>query len=415
MTANITITTKHIAHHFQLLRPFASNSAFDDMGILGRLTLPSVLAVLAAFLVVSQLALSTGYLETFRQYMSIDPNYSSTSNATSRLASAVVLPETADARAVPPPSGGTSAGTEYASEQQGQPPTAPQPSHGGVIGSDAPGAAFRNQHPLCRKLFLNASRSGNDDGRPSPPHVLNAGNLWMERWEEILAASLFPSAEALDGATKDTYRNLLLDLSPVQLERALVSSPETEQVDRIWKILEDRRTNPATAPPLRILVMGGSVTEGVGCVQSGAVRGRACNWSVRLQSFVNHLLGYDAVRIINIAQGGTGTMQALSIVKYWIYPMQLEGKMPDVIVHAFGSNDSHLGPGARTEEGRLSELFRQGVDSLNLFTQAVLRSHPCPTPMIVHLDDYYGGHKQGALLGDFTYRMVSTPLCVLFL
>jgi GDSL-like Lipase/Acylhydrolase len=240
----------------------------------------------------------------------------------------------------------------------------------------------------------------------------------MERYEEILDASLFPSAADLDGATRDVYRNLFLDLGPSLLESAIVSWPDHQQIDRVWTILDARRkwaedpttssSSSSSSPPLRILVMGGSVTEGVGCVQSDSVQGRACNWSVRLESFLNRMLGYDAVRIINIAQGGTGTDQALAIVKYWIYPVELDGTMPDVIIHAFGSNDSHLGPGTgRSEEDRIHELFRQCVDRLNLFTQTVQRSHPCPTPIIVHLDDYFGGHKQGALLGDFTYRMVS--------
>jgi hypothetical protein len=157
--------------------------------------------------------------------------------------------------------------------------------------------------------------------------------------------------------------------------------------------------------------MGGSVVEGVGCIQHQEgietdLVGRDCSWPARLQAFVNTLLGYDAVQIVNIAQGGTGTSQALAIIKYWMYPPQLEGNPPDVIIHAFGSNDSHLGELPPTEMERIMELHQQGTFRLNQFIQSVFQSHSCPSPIILHLDDYFGGHQQGSLLGDFTYRMI---------
>lgn len=91
-----------------------------------------------------------------------------------------------------------------------------------------------------------------------------------------------------------------------------------------------------------------------------------------------------------------------------MYPTQLNGRAPDVIIHAFGSNDSHLGSGnvQSDEKTRIRLLFEQGVERLNRFVRTVFASHSCPTPIIIHLDDYFSGHGQGALLGDFTYRRV---------
>jgi hypothetical protein len=93
-----------------------------------------------------------------------------------------------------------------------------------------------------------------------------------------------------------------------------------------------------------------------------------------------------------------------------MYPEQLQGTPPDVIIHAFGSNDSHLGPFTGGETTRIKELFEQGVQRLNDFVRTVFSSHSCPTPIIIHLDDYFAGHNQGALLGDFTYRRVLSLL-----
>jgi hypothetical protein len=250
--------------------------------------------------------------------------------------------------------------------------------------------------------------------------MLNAGNLWHFHLEQILEASYYPihptrNTHILDNVTQLIYRNVLFDLSPTQLEQGLLTQPQAAQVERIWSILEQRRLHPDTAPPLRVLVMGGSVVEGVGCIQHQEgieqdLLGRDCAWPARLQAFVNHILGYNAIQVVNIAKGGTGTDQALSIIKYWMYLPLFGGNVPDIIVHAFGSNDSHLGEVPPTEQARIIELHQQATRRLNNFVQSVLHSHPCPSPIVVHLDDYFGGHRQGALLGDFTYRMVLKEL-----
>ena len=300
--------------------------------------------------------------------------------------------------------------------------------------------SFLNQHPLCQRLTLNdnnkdttnksnaTATSATSDHHQAIP---NAGNWWLSHWESILEASYFPSAEALGDSVKQQFRRLLLGVGPSQLEQALLTQPRHDQLERIYSILEARRrrfldpatnSSTSTAPPLRVMVMGGSVTEGVECEQqtvNGLLIGRNCSWPVRLESFLNTFLGYDAVRVVNVAQGGTNSDQALSVIKYWMYPTikddddssdASDGKqkmfVPDIIVHAFGSNDSHLGNIEATERERIKLLHEQGTKRLNHFVQTVQRAHACPTPVLVHLDDYFGGHDQGALIGDFTYRMV---------
>jgi hypothetical protein len=285
-------------------------------------------------------------------------------------------------------------------------------------------SAFQNDHPMCQRLAFPPAVNANDNNRQqqgSSPlyngNILNAGNLWHSYLERILEASYYPidpnndNTHILDNTLQLIYRNLFFDLSPTQLEQGLLTHPQAAQVERIWNILEERRLQPDKTPPLRVLVMGGSVVEGVGCVQHQEgiewdLVGQNCAWPARLQAFVNQILGYDAIQVINIAKGGTGTSQALSIIKYWMYLPLFQGNVPDVIIHAFGSNDSHLGIVPPTEHARILELHQQATYRLNDFVQSVFYSHPCPSPLVVHLDDYFGGHRQGALLGDFTYRMV---------
>jgi lysophospholipase L1-like esterase len=184
----------------------------------------------------------------------------------------------------------------------------------------------------------------------------------------------------------------------------ICNAPRPEHVERILNIVEDRRQHPETAPPLKIVVVGGSVTEGVGCDQDGRIKGRACNWSVRLESFVNNILGFHAVKVFNIANGGTNTEQALSLIKYWMYPDDLGGP-PDIIIHAYGANDSNSGK-VNEEVDRIQVLFSQVLNRLNWFTATVFQSHACPAPIIFHLDDFVGGHNQGGIIGDVTYRII---------
>jgi len=62
----------------------------------------------------------------------------------------------------------------------------------------------------------------------------------------------------------------------------------------------------------------------VGCNQqpanyrskSTSIEGWKCNWSVRLEHFISAILGFDGVRVTNIANGGTNTAQAVNLIRY---------------------------------------------------------------------------------------------------
>lgn len=280
-----------------------------------------------------------------------------------------------------------------------------------------PSSSSISSHPMCQRLMANSDVIDAS---------VTASEIWIQNWEKILNASFFPYGQ-IDDRQRDIYRNMMIDIFPRLDDAVLTESSRQGDVQRIWEILEKRRLSPDESPPLRVLVLGGSVTEGVGCDQiipsplpdsdkkqerqsEKHVRGRACNWSVRLEQLVNSILGYNGVQIINVAQGGTATSQAIALVKYWIYPAQLEGKAPDVIIHAFGSNDSFLGMHNGDEKSRIHAVFENNVENLNRFVRTVFSAHSCPMPIIIHLDDYFAGHRQGAFLGDFTFRRVLTMI-----
>ena len=263
----------------------------------------------------------------------------------------------------------------------------------------AAAVSFRNNQPICQTLASQNSNSST---------ILSASSLWMDHLDDILEASRHPKDVKFE--QKDFVHRLLLDLRPSLLQTGLVSRMKHSEVERIVNILRTRKNNPK-APPLQILVMGGSVTEGVGCEQSKEILGRQCTWSVRLESMLNALLGFNGVQVTNVANGGTHTEQALQLVKYWLYPASVLPKGPDIIIHAFGANDSHLDAHQtfEWEYSRVLEIFQQSLQRLVWFHEQVHESAGCGTaPVVFHLDDYIGGHSQGNILGDLTFKMVMT-------
>ena len=240
--------------------------------------------------------------------------------------------------------------------------------------------------------------------------IASTSAIWGHNLDRILQASRHPLDK--DFSQKTFVHNLLLDLTPDYLQRGVKSRINRHDIKRIADILEKRQHNPTKNPPLKVLVMGGSVTEGVGCQQSKEINGRTCNWSVRMQHLVNDLLGFQGVEVHNIANGGTNTAQALSLVRYWLYPNQVLPAGPDIIVHGFAVNDCHVGSATESDPwDHAKKLVKQGVERLNSFVKEVYYSKPCPEPPIIFfLDEYIGTHNQASTMGDVIYNMIMTRM-----
>lgn len=83
---------------------------------------------------------------------------------------------------------------------------------------------------------------------------------------------------------------------------------------------------------------------------------------------------------------------------------------PDIIIHAYGTNDSNTKDTTKSETERIQKLHEQVTTYLNGFIQAVKESfgEDCQehAPLLLFLDDYNMGFFEGSILGDRTYRMV---------
>ena len=233
---------------------------------------------------------------------------------------------------------------------------------------------------FCSQLQATRSNGDDNHAYEPPTAGAGAAAAswwWTRNFEKILDASLFPTEINKDddanyeylydqssrASNKDFYRKMLLRVGAAfQLEEALMTPPNNEDFQRIYGILERRwlwfssRNNKINnddienqqptqpPPPLKILVMGGSATVGSDCNQPVTIRRRKkqtnstaddsidshnewedyvhvitrieCSWSSRLESFVNLLLGYDAIRVVNVAQGGTRSDHGKILLKY---------------------------------------------------------------------------------------------------
>lgn len=256
-----------------------------------------------------------------------------------------------------------------------------------------------NLPPVCSALLSH-----------SPPSTsFSTRELWSHNLQRILDASRHPNDHS-NAAVERNAAILFHDLIPTYLQDGVKSRPRLQDVRRILNILQKRQSDPNNHRPLTILVLGGSVTEGRGCKEDAFFAGgnnRQCAWPFRLQPFLNNLLGYDAVQVINAASGGTGSGQGSRLIKYWMYPPQVLPDGPDIIINGYGMNDSFLwGALDFPEFERVNMKFQGILDAINNFVTTIYEAHPCTHPMIIYLDDYLGTHRQGNLIYDQMYNTV---------
>jgi len=225
-----------------------------------------------------------------------------------------------------------------------------------------------------------------------PKSITSASTLWGDRLRDILAASQHPDDPQY--SHKNWTESLLAELSPTQLGNAVVSEPLPDQISKVLNILKKRLESSIEskyeAKPLLIAVLGGAITEGDGCdlasvpIPTGSIMGNPtyCAWPYRLESFVNTILGFDAVKISNMAEDGTSTLVKTPLLKYWMYPDSLLPEGPDIIIHAYSSTDAL--PFEHENESLADTLRRE----LRAFIKSVKYSRPCGnSPLVLYMDD----------------------------
>ena len=201
-------------------------------------------------------------------------------------------------------------------------------------------------------------------------------SLWSTHQERILSVSRLPHQEV----------GQLWSIVAPRLPNAIQSLPrDWTAVDRVMKKAKERyagfQQQNSTAPPLKILVMGGSVTLGVNCRLKG-IRSNQCSWPYRLESILNGWLGAPIVEVHVVAAGGTTSATGVQILQDSLLPEA--ARNPDIVINAYSTNDMHL------KGGQLFEATQE-------FARRVLRSDCGDPPLLLWLDDYIGNEQREIL------------------
>jgi hypothetical protein len=255
---------------------------------------------------------------------------------------------------------------------------------GSTVATKKSSSSINQAHSLCRKL----SSSSNTVSEKWP--VMAASHVWQSFRNELLNASY-----ATQDTDNDRFRPWLTGLfdwyTTDRMERSVSFPASSVSMRHILKIIEDY---PTTKEPLQVLVMGGSVTAGHGCMDNTigvedrkTPRGNkpflSCAWPTRLESILNSFFfdGEPGVKVTNLAVGGSSSDVGSMILEYGLFPKNFT--LPHIVLSAFSAND-----------GRLSV----DKDLICQYVQDFVRSASklrCDDglPMVVLIDDFYGVSK----------------------
>jgi len=258
-------------------------------------------------------------------------------------------------------------------------------------------------------------RSEDDLCYPLPQKIPHVTTMWKQHMQSIFESLHHPHDRSWK--LHDWNAMLLYRISPLHLMKSIKTLPSMDSIGRILQIVQHRRRyllqNPLAKqrdqdapPPLKVLVMGGSVTLGVAChvnpmrLFRGMSR-KACSWSFRIEQFINKILGFHAVQVENIALGGTNTEIASLIYEFGLLPDHMI--QPDIVINAYSTNDMHINTVNDVKAKRLNI-----DDALMTMIERFIRvvQQPPPTylcngknstqnhpPLLIFLDDYIGNEQ----------------------
>lgn len=146
-------------------------------------------------------------------------------------------------------------------------------------------------------------------------------------------------------------------------------------------------------PPIRILVLGGSVAQGIQCTSNSVNLSETywspherCAWPWRLEHLLNHGLfgGRRMVEMINFGMGGTNSEIGSLVLEYQLLPKELQQHPPHIVIASYSPND------ARDPDLQLT--YRKHVQGL---VRAAHQLRPCDNdwPLVILVDELFGGDK----------------------
>ena len=260
------------------------------------------------------------------------------------------------------------------------------------------------------------------------PEGKSPSKLWYDQLDQIEEAIIHP----LDfNKTHAAWmKRLIRFVSPSFLQQAIKGSPQQAYFTRLFEKLGQRilalgQNDESAAPPLKIMIFGGSVIEGSGCpevptelgVSKKALEGmeklklRDCAYPYRIEHFLNTMFGNKVIEVHNLAVGGTSSENAGPIFRHWLSD-SFKPDGPDILIHAYSTND-HLPRYYHAKDNTTVDNFNHflSLGQNTRFMHAALESRLCKEPPLVYYVSEYIGAQQQSILGDgFMYEVVQTFL-----
>ena len=151
---------------------------------------------------------------------------------------------------------------------------------------------------------------------------------------------------------------------------------------------------------VRILVLGGSVTEGIMCKNNpvdhkiDGLRRVLCAWPAQLMGLLNYFFE-DVFTAQSITLGGTNTRIGTDLWKYSLFPSD---EHPDIVFNSYSTNDMHVTTIKEANMTQSSSLDEYVLEMYEDFIRVVLQprtscNHRDP-PLLFILDDYIGNEQR---------------------
>ena len=228
--------------------------------------------------------------------------------------------------------------------------------------------------------------------------VLKSGpalSLWMDHLTEIHRGSRLPRDKNF--TQHDKLLQMLYWMTPRLPRSVKTTSRDYQLIENAINILQRRldylkgrlKQRPPP-PPLKIVVLGGSVTLGNLC---STEMGGPCAWPYRLENFVNKMAGGGGplIEVHNLGVGGTNTEIGIALLKYDAFPEA--AKDPDILIQAYATNDMHAQTVTEAMEQGIT-LGQKGLDMAQRFIRTLGDLCTNKQPLLLWVDDYLGNEQR---------------------
>lgn len=260
----------------------------------------------------------------------------------------------------------------------------------------------KSTNPLCQRFPFLAKES--------------ALSVWLDHVPAIHRASQLKKND-IRYVYSDFTAQLLEVVTP-RLPRTILNLPlDWTVVDRILKKIDARyrylKEGGPAAPPVKIVVMGGSILIGRNCRKLNKdlniqfpLPNRECTYAHRLQKFLDLIVGSgnedgggngtpDLFQVTKIAMGGTNTAVGSQVFLYDLLPE--EAQNPDIVMNAYATNDMHVLTAMEAATGNQT-LGQRVFEMTQEFVRNVMEEKPCrDKPLLIHMDDYLGNEQREIL------------------